>query len=184
MRIPALALAFSLAALVGFAADAPATKGPRPDPWKPLRPLLGSWKGESKGQPGTGTSERTYAFALRERFVQAKNTTTYVPTEKTPKGEVHEDLGFFSFDRAKQKLVLRQFHVEGFVNTYELESVSADDRTLVFVTTAIENIAPGWRGRETYTLIGDDAFTEKFELAEPGKEFAVYSEARFTRQRR
>ena len=52
-----------------------------------------------------------------------------------------------SYDKAAKKLVLRQFHVEGFVNHYVLESVSEDGRTIVFVTAAIENIAPGFRGR-------------------------------------
>ncbi|MBI5771245.1 MAG: FABP family protein [Verrucomicrobia bacterium] len=172
-------LALSLSAL---AAEAPPAKAPRPDPWQPIRRLLGAWEGEAKGEPGTGRAERTYAFALRDRFIQVTNKSIYPPREKKPQGETHEDLGFLSYDRAKKKLMLRQFHVEGFVNTYELERVSDDGRTVVFVTTAIENIAPGWRGRETYTFVSDDEFTEKFELAEPGQDFALYSEARFRRK--
>lgn len=76
----------------------------------------------------------------------------------------------------------RRFHVEGFVNHYVQERISDDGRAMVFVTLAIENIPPGWRGRETYRFASDDEFTETFELAEPGKEFAIYSEARFRRK--
>jgi hypothetical protein len=41
----------------------------------------------------------------------------------------------------------------------------------------------GWRAKESYVFEGTDAFTETFELAEPGKEFAVYSKTRFTRKK-
>ena len=105
------------------------------------------------------------------------------PQEKNPKGEVHEDVGFISYDRAAQKLVLRQFHVEGFVNHYVLDRLSEDGRTIVFVTAAIENIPAGWRGRETLQIVSEDEFVETFALAEPGKEYATYSETRFRRKR-
>ena len=65
---------------------------------------------------------------------------------------------------------------------FALDRISDDGRTLVFVTTAIENIAPGWRARETYTFASDTEFTENFELAEPGKDFTPYSETRFRRK--
>lgn len=154
----------------------------RPDPWKPLRSFLGTWEGEARGQSGSGRATRTYTFTLNNRFIEVANKSVYPAQEKNPKGEVHEDRGFFSYDRAQKKLLLRQFHVEGFVNLYALESVSDDGRTLVFVTSAIENIAPGWRAREIYTFTSETEFTEKFELAEPGKDFAPYSETRFRRK--
>jgi hypothetical protein len=153
------------------------------DPWQPVRALVGRWDGEASGQPGSGKSEREYRFTLKDRYIQITSKTTYPPQEKNPNGEVHEDVGFFSYDKIAQKLVLRQFHIEGFVNHYVLDSVSEDGRALVFVTAAIENIPPGWRGRETYRIVSDDEFIETFALAEPGKEFATYSETRFRRKR-
>lgn len=84
------------------------------------------------------------------------------------------------FDRSRKKLVLRQFHVEGFVNQYAEDAGTTADR-LSFTSEQIENIPPGWRARETYIKRGSDAFEEIFELAEPGKAFEVYSHARFTR---
>ena len=82
-----------------------------------------------------------------------------------------------------KKFILRQFHVEGFVNHYLQRSISEDGRTLVIVTMATENLPAGIRGRETCPFNGSDEFTETFELAGPGNEFAVYSETRFTRKR-
>ena len=154
-----------------------------PDPWQPVRGLLGSWEGDAKGEPGSGKCEREYRLTLKDKFILVTSKSTYPPQEKNPKGEVHEDTGFVSYDKAARKLVLRQFHVEGFVNHYVLDGVSEDGRTVVFVTVAIENIPAGWRGRETYTFVSEDEFVETFALAEPGKDFATYSETRFRRKR-
>jgi len=157
-------------------------KSDQPDPFKPLRLFIGKWEGDSKGQPGIGKMEREYAFVLKDRFIQISNKAVYAPQEKNPKGDVHEDLGFFGYDKAIKKLSFRQFHVEGFVVQYSLESISEDGRTLVFTSTAIENISPGWVARETYRFLSNDEFVEIFALAGPGKEFETYSETRFRRR--
>jgi hypothetical protein len=52
----------------------------------------------------------------------------YPPQPKNEKGEVHEHWSFFSHDRARRTLVLRQFHQEGFVNQYAMLPVAADSR--------------------------------------------------------
>jgi len=152
------------------------------DPLKPLRMLIGKWEGYSKGEPGVGKMEREYSFVLKDRFIQISNKAVYAPQEKNPKGEVHEDLGFFGYDKAQKRLTFRQFHVEGFVVQYSLESMSDDGRTLVFKSTAIENISSGWAARETYWFLNNDEFVETFALARPGKEFETYSETRFRRK--
>jgi hypothetical protein len=54
----------------------------------------------------------------------------------------------------------KQFHTEGFVSTY-VQQPSADDKTIVFVSEAIENIRTGYRARETYTIMSRHGFTER-----------------------
>jgi len=161
----------------------PAQSNGKFDPWEPLRALIGKWEGDVNGEPGSGTAEREYTFLLNNRFIHVRNKSTYPPQKKNPKGETHEDIGFFSYDKATKKLILRQFHVEGFVNQFELDSVSDDSRTIVFISTAIENIAPGWRARETYRILNDDEFIETFAMAEPSHDFATYSETHFRRRK-
>lgn len=151
------------------------------DVLRDIAPFVGTWKGTSEGQPGRGTVERTYERALGNRFVRVRNRNVYPPQEKNPKGETHEDEGFFSFDRARKLIVLRQFHVEGFVNQYVQQATPSNP--LIFVTESIENISPGWRARETYTFSGADEFEEVFELSAPGKPFELYSRARLQRVR-
>lgn len=145
------------------------------DPWAPLRPFLGKWQGTASGKPGKGVSTREYRFDLGGRFLVARNRSVYEPTPERPESETHEDLGIFSYDRALKKLVLRQFHLEGFVNEYVLDALSPDGKTLHFVTVRIENIPAGWRARESYRILSPDEIEETFWLAPPGGDFERYS---------
>jgi hypothetical protein len=149
-------------------------------PLSALDPLIGQWQGPQEGQPGKGTVDREYSRILRSRFVQLRNRSTYPVQQKNPKGEEHEDVGTFSYDSARKRILLHQFHVEGFVIQYVMEPQSKPD-TLVFLSEAIANIPSGYRARETYTIIGPDEFEEVFEIAEPGKDFSLYSRARLKR---
>jgi hypothetical protein len=179
--VVSLALAVSNAAAIHQ--EPPNKQADQTDPFTPLRMFIGKWEGDSKGEPGVGKMQREYAFVLKDRFIQISNKAVYPPQEKNPKGEVHEDLGFFGFDKAQRKFSFRQFHVEGFVVQYTLESMSEDGRTMVFKSTAIENISPGWMARETYRFLNNDEFIETFALAGPGKDFETYSETHFRRKR-
>ncbi len=152
----------------------------QPDRFEAFRFFLGPWEGEGAGKPGKSEVNREYTLVLDGRFIEVRNRSVYAPQEGNP-GEDHRDIGYISFDSARGKHVLRQFHVEGFVNQYVHESTSEDGKTLTFVSEAIENIPPGWRARETYILTGPDELVERFELAEPGKDFDLYSETRLRR---
>jgi hypothetical protein len=155
----------------------------KPDVWQPLKFFVGAWEGTGTGQAGVSKVEREYQFVLNGKFLEARNKSVYEPQEKNPQGEMHEDWGLFSYDRSRKKFVLRQFHVEGFVNQYVLDSLAADGKTLVFATESIENISPGWQAKETYKILNDDEFIEIFELAAPGKNFECYIENRFRRKK-
>jgi hypothetical protein len=96
---------------------------------------------------------------------------------------VHEDWGMMSFDKGRKKFVFRQFHIEGFVNQFVMSNAGADAKTIVFTSESIENIPAGFRARETYKMLGPNEFTEVFEIAEPGKEFEIYSEGHFKRKK-
>lgn len=150
--------------------------------WEPLKFFVGSWEGTGKGQPGSSTVEREYRLVLGDKFLQVKNKSIYPPQKENPKGEAHEDWGLFSYDRNKRQFVLRQFHIEGFVNQYKLDNAAPDGKSFTFVTESIENIAPGWRARETYRIVSANEFNEIFELAAPGKDFAAYTETHFKRK--
>ena len=151
--------------------------------WEPLKFFAGKWEGTGNGKPGTSKIEREYQFVLNGKYLSVEGRSVYDAQPKNPKGEVHEELGMISFDKSRKQFVFRQFHVEGFVNQYVSTTISADGKEIIFTSEAIENVPAGWRARETYKIISADEFTETFELAEPGKDFQIYSEGRLRRKK-
>jgi hypothetical protein len=151
-------------------------------PWASLQFLVGTWEGKSEGQPGIGTARRTYRFVLAGKFLHEQNVSTYPAQPKNEKGEVHEHWSFFSHDRARQTIVFRQFHQEGFVNQYVMRAGTPAGK-LVFETEALENVPLGWKARETYEILSPDEFIETFELAQGDGAFELYSRSRFKRAR-
>ena len=61
--------------------------------------------------------------------------------------------------------------------------MSTDKKTLVFITESIENIPKGYRAKETYRILNDNAIEETFEIAEPNKSFLNYSKVKLIRQK-
>jgi hypothetical protein len=179
MRPIPILLAAVVAALAPSGRAAP--PDPSADPLDPLRFLEGRWEGTGKGEPGESKVEWSFAFVLRGRYLELRETSVYDPQPANPKGERHEELGLFSFDRLRSRIVWRQFTVERFVNQYVMDA--RPDGVLVFTTESIENLPAGWRARETLRREGPDRLTTVFEIAEPGKDFAVYAQNRLVRRR-
>jgi hypothetical protein len=150
------------------------------DPWAPLRVLEGKWEGSSSGKPGNGSTSRDFRFELNGKFLFQRDKSTYQPQDPAAKPLVHEDFGIFSYDTDLKKIVWRQFHSEGLVNEYVLDSVSADGKSLEFVTTRIENL-PGFRAKKLYRVLSSTEIDETFLLAPPGKDFDLYTVAHLKR---
>lgn len=140
------------------------------DPWAPIQVLLGEWRGVGSGFGGTSQVRHTYRLVLNDKFVQSTTRSEFQPVEGENTGEIHEDLGFFSFDSDRGKLVLRQFLSEGYVNTYVLEDPQLNSNRLVFTSESSES-SGGMAARLTFTLDGTDRYELVLELASPGKDF-------------
>ena len=153
------------------------------DVWQPFKYFVGSWKGHETGKAGIGKGERTYEFIMKGKYLHCKNKSVFDPQEKNPKGEVHEDWTFLSYDKIRGKFVLREFHIETFVNQYLLDSLSTDNKTMIFITESIENLPPGFRARLSFFIKNENEFSEKFEIAAPEKEFKLYIENFWTREK-
>jgi len=166
-----VAVLLCTSALVGTARAA----DPERDQWLPLQRFIGEWTGTASGEAGDGIVTRQYTFIMNGRFVYETNTSRYPPQEKNKSGEVHEHWGIFSYDKVRKLLVLRQFHVEGFVNTYRQVNAGEGHASPVFESEAFENFSNSWKARESYEFLSDNEFIETFELAAPGKPFQVYS---------
>ncbi|MCK5376307.1 MAG: hypothetical protein KAJ97_04435 [Acidobacteria bacterium] len=155
-------LALLMAAPMAVAND----EAPEADKWAPVRPLVGAWKGHGDGS----TVTHSYHFVLQDQFIHSRTRSEFEPKEGEDAGEIHEDLGFFSYDPVRQAIIFRQFLSEGFVNTYVLEPRESDEDPLVFMSESCEG-AGNMRARLTIDLDGDDRYTMVLELASPGKKF-------------
>lgn len=150
--------------------------------WAPMLKFLGTWSGTGVVDSNAGIYTRSYTRILQNRFIEVRNKSVFPPSTRHPQGEVHEDIGYISYDRQQKTFVLRQFHVEGFVNQYSLDSVSTYGQTWRFTTTQIENIPKGFKAREIYTWHGSEVFTETFEIAPPDQDFQPYSQVRLIKK--
>ena len=142
--------------------------------WQPLEFLIGSWIGDETGKAGIGKGERTYQYIMNKKYIKMENVSRFEPQEKNPNGETHEDLTIFSRNENRNLFVIRQFNIEGFVNTFVLDTLKSDNRNFVFVSESSENSPEGLRARLTYKISNKDEFTEFFELAFPEKEFEIW----------
>jgi hypothetical protein len=172
-----------ISAVALFASVLQAQEKKKQDVFKPLKFFVGSWEGKGEGRSGVSKIEREYKFVLQDSFLEARSKSVYEKQDDNRKEKVHEDWGLFSHDKERGKIMFRQFHTEGFVNLYVQDSLSADSKTLVFVTEAVENFTPSWKTRQTYRILNDDEFTETFEIAPPDQPFELYITNHFKRKK-
>ena len=173
--------AIAILMLTSAALGAAQASEPVAEHWSPIRRLLGHWTGVATGAAGQGTVSRQYNWAMNHRFVHEVNTSRYPPQEANKSGEVHEHWSMFSYDKARKLLVLRQFHVEGFVNQFRQAPGPESSGSVIFESESFENFSNKWKARETYEFLSDDEFIETFEMAAPDKPYQVYSRNHFTR---
>lgn len=165
-----------LSSLLAFASQNENT-----DTWKTLNFLEGVWVGQGEGMSGISTVTQEYRFILNEKFLQMTTKSEFKPQEKNPEGEIHEDIGFFSFDRARKKFILRGFYIEGFINQYVGE-VSENGETITFETEAIENAPPGTRAKLVYKKMSGRELEQSFHVAWPGRDFSCMSTNKLKRE--
>jgi len=140
--------------------------------WQPLQYFVGEWEGHSTGKSGKGNGERVYKFIMNDMYFYYQNTMKFEPQEKNPKGDFHEDRTFYSYDKNRKLIVAHQFNIEGFINQFVLDSLSWDNKTLIFIAESSENAPPGVKTRLIYEI--ENEFVETFELGFAGKEFSCW----------
>ena len=146
-----------------------------------LQWLVGDWAGVGQGEPGTSATTRHVEAFLEGRYLRISGRSVYPKQDGNPKGEVHLEMDVWSYDRARDVLMLRQFDNLGFVTTYALDKAASTSERLVLVAEHLENIPSGWRARYTYTFKPPNEYHEMLELDMGGKGFQPYVTNRFLR---
>lgn len=144
------------------------------DVWEPVKFLVGKWGGKGDGKSGVSKVWKDWQFVLNGKFLNMKTKALFEPQELNPKGETHEDIGYFSYDGERKRILFRQFHIEGFMIQYVLESISDDGKILTFLSEQIENGPPGLQAKIIYKVLDSGTVEERFELAFPGREYDCF----------
>ena len=150
--------------------------------WQPFEYFVGKWAGHETGKAGTGQGTREYSFIMNGTYLYQENTSHFEPQEKNPTGETHEDRAFFSYDQEIKNFALREFHSEGFINYYTLDTTSCAPQKFVFVSQRSENAPPNLKARLTLEIKNENEFIETFELAFNGKDFSEFLKNYWTRE--
>ncbi len=164
---PLVVLILVLSAGVAFAGDV------KSDKLSGVSWLVGDWEGVAEGQPGTSASTRHARRVHNGNFIVIEGRSVYPKQEKNKSGEVHTSTDFWSFDKQRNLIVMRQFDNLGFVSTYVQDRAASKDGRLVLVSEHLENVPKGWKARFTYSYKAPDEYHELFEL-DSGKGFELY----------
>lgn len=171
-------LAVAFLGLVFAAPSVPADSSSGLDPY---RWLEGTWRGIGQGEPGSSATERTIEPFLGGRYLRVSGRSVYPKQEANPNGEIHEQMDIWSFDRARNAVVIRQFDNLGFATTYVLDRDASTGERIVLNAEHLENVPRGWRARYTYTWLPPDGYHELLELDPDGNGFRPYVLNRFLR---
>lgn len=149
--------------------------------WKDFDFVLGEWNWAGGGQPGQGKGVSTFQPDLDGTVLVRKVHLDY-PATKERAAFAHDDLLYVYHDPADNSLRAIFFDGEGHVIRYAV-TVVEPGKSLQFLSDAAPS---GTRCRMTYTRVGEDSVTEKFEIAPPGKpdDFATYVQFTATRVRK
>lgn len=153
-------------------------EGQENDPLAPIRHLAGRWEGAIEGRLGTGKGIREYEWILESQFLMLRHASVRMPQDESPDGDHHRELAVFSYDSEREKIIFREFMVEGVVTRYVCDTL---DERLECVSEHVES-GPGIRSRLVLEFESPYAFTEIFEIAFPGdEELQHYFTNRWTR---
>ncbi len=148
---------------------------PQSDVFSKLDFVIGSWVGEGTGFGNSKSKiESSFKLAMNGKYVEVINDSKFELTEKKPKGENHIDKGFISYDKSRNKIIYRQFNIEGFVNQYTLVDSLSNGSRLLFETETIENFPPGGIAKLTINKIDENNIETIFDVAMPEKGYACF----------
>lgn len=153
------------------------------DVWLPFKFFIGTWEGTGEGKSGVSKVVKEFQFILDGKYLRMTTKANFEPQEKNATGEVHEDVGYISYDRSRKKFVFRQFHIEGFINQYVLDSFLDDGKTICWVSEKMENAPPSWKVELVYTIKDESTIEESFNLGMPDRDFECYNLNRLKRKR-
>lgn len=161
----------------------PGTLHAQEEAYEKFRFLLGEWEGRGTGFGNdSSTINSSFRLVMNGTYIEVKNESRFEPSDTKPEGEVHKDHGFISYDSQRDKLVFRQFNIEGYINTYQFVDSLSNEQRWVFLTESIENFPPGGAARWTIRKINENQCETLFDVSFPGQDFSCFGTNRLHRK--
>jgi hypothetical protein len=136
----------------------------QPDPWRPLRFLVGTWDAKTEGGSAGASAVGAYTFQLElKNHVLARHTMSEGCKAPADFNCDHGDLLYVYADRTTQALRAIYFDNEGHVINYDVTTPAPD--TALFLSSASQ---PGPQFRLSYTLKAG-VMRGEFQLKMPGQ---------------
>lgn len=152
-------------------------------PFDRLNFLLGTWEGEGTGFGNEKSAVHSeFNLVIGDQFIEVSNQSWFEPSGDNQEGEIHLDRGYISYDKTRDKIIFRQFHIEGYVNTYVLvDSLSSPD-ILVFRTESIENFMPGGKAQWTIRKTDETHIVTIFDVSFSGAGYTCFGTNRLQKK--
>jgi hypothetical protein len=145
------------------------------DPFEKISFILGEWAGSGSGFGNEESRiESSFTLVMNGNFIQVTNDSRFEPTAGNPEGEHHTDEGFISYDKDRDLILFRQYHIEGYVTSYLLVDSLSNDSQLIFLTESIENFVPGGSARWTINKISDNHIETVFDVSFPNRGYTCF----------
>lgn len=128
-----LKFSFFIVFFMALIVSSPIKSQDNADPLDRFTHLIGVWEHHSPSD----TIMHVYKKVLGGKFIKMNTTAFFYGDD----GEIttHSDEGYVSYDQDRKKYVFRQFHSEGFINTYVLDEDKSTPEFYVWVSEHVEN---------------------------------------------
>jgi len=159
--------------LMGMFLTSVLRSGEKEDTWQVFKPLVGEWKGDGAGFGDVTDVTHLWDLVLQGKYLRLRTKSVSRKEGKSVElqEEIHEDVGFLSWDTDRKSFVFRQFLSEGFINTFDVTINSEKPLMMIFGHRETES-GGGMRAQMTLSFTGDTKYDMVLDLAGPGKEFS------------
>ena len=145
------------------------------DPFNRISFILGEWSGTGLGFGNEKSRiESSFSLVMDGTYIEVRNESQFEPAASNSEGEHHMDKGFISYDQTRDRIVFRQFNIEGYINTYLLVDSLSNENKLIFYTESIENFVPGGSARWTINKIDDNQIETIFDVSFPDQGYTCF----------
>jgi len=111
-----------------------------------------------------------WEFVIGEHFLRLRTRSVSRAADGTE--EVHEDVGYVSYDADRERFVFRQFLSEGYVNTYDVNVLGDDPPAIDFAYRDAES-AGGMRAQMRLVFTSPNEYEMVLDLAASGQPFVA-----------